>query len=151
MDKTKMDLYESMRKEIDLLKEMDGFKCYRCGSCCHGPSNPLTGLDVEYMMEKGVDLIGIKCEGNEYYIRRELRLIDHCCYYFNKKSKLCKIHPYNPMICYTYPLVVNVDSDAFYFKLCLREQKRRENIETDDLRKLIRELYNSEYEEEQDE
>lgn len=148
MDKTKMDTYELMRKKIDILKESDGFECYKCGSCCHGPRNPITGLDVEYMKEKGVDLSGIIIEGNRYNLRRELRTIDHCCYYFDKKSNLCKIHPYNPMLCYTYPFVVNVDSDYFYFKLCLREQKRRESLVTDDLRKLVRELYNLEYSEE---
>ena len=143
-----MDPYELMRKKIDILKELDGFKCYRCGFCCHGPKNPITGLDVEYMKEKGVDLNGIIVEGNGYYIRRELRTIDHCCYYFDKKSNLCKIHPYNPMLCYTYPLVVNVDLNDLYFKLCLREQKRRESLATDDLRKLVRELYNLEYSDE---
>ena len=54
MDKTKMDPYELMRKKIDLLKEKDGFKCFRCGSCCHGPSNPITGLDVEYQWSKSL-------------------------------------------------------------------------------------------------
>ncbi|MBA7538265.1 hypothetical protein ES705_30539 [subsurface metagenome] len=151
MDKTKMDIYELMRKKIDILKESDGFECYRCGSCCHGPKNPITILDVEYMKEKGVDLSGIIVEGNGYYKTRELRTIDHCCYYFDKKSNLCKIHPYIPMLCYTYPLVVNVSSDTFAFKLCLREQKRRERLITDDLRKLARELYNLDYSDEYDE
>ena len=147
MDTTVLALYERVRREIDKIKELDGFKCYRCGSCCYGPKNPITGLDVEYMKENGVDLSGIQVEGKGYYITRELKTIDHYCYYFDQESKLCKIHPYNPMLCYTYPLVVNVDSNTLVFKLCLREQKRRKILVTDNLKKLVRDLYNSEYEE----
>jgi len=151
MDKIKMELYELMRKKIDILKESDGFECYKCGSCCRGPKNPITRLDLEYMKEKGVDLSGIIVEGNGYYKTRKLQTIDYCCYYFDKKSNLCKIHPYNPMLCYTYPFVVNVDSNYFVFKLCLREQNIRDRLVTDDLRKLVRDLYNMEYSDEEDE
>lgn len=151
MDKEKMELYENMRERIDKLKELDGFKCFKCGDCCHGPKNPVTRLDVEYMREKGVDLTGINIEGPGYYNSRHLKIIDYCCYYLDRKSNLCKIHPYNPLLCYTYPLVVNVNSDTFAFKLCLREQNRRIYLITDELKEAARALYNMDYAEEQDE
>lgn len=150
MNNSILKKYELMRKKIDILKKQQGFKCYKCGSCCNGPKNSITKLDFEYMKEKGVDLSGIEVEGEGLYTQRELKLVEHHCYYYDEQSKLCKIHPYNPMLCYTYPFVVNVDLDNFTFKYCLREQNGRQYLVSEDLRTLLRNLYQLEFKDEEE-
>ncbi|MHA2336146.1 MAG: YkgJ family cysteine cluster protein [Candidatus Hodarchaeales archaeon] len=147
MNKEKMDLYEKMKKEIDNLKQQVGFNCYKCGSCCRGPKNPISRLDVEYMEEKGVNLNGVEIEEIRYGVYGNLKVVDYCCYYFDSESNICTIHPNNPLLCYTYPFVVRIDNDTIFFKLCLKEQKQRESLITNKLRNLTRDLYNMEYEE----
>ena len=148
-----MELYERIRDEIDLLKKADNFSCQRCGSCCHGPSNPITALDLKFMKEKGIDLNGIDFEGKGFYARGELKVVEPegCCYYYDIDTRSCKIHPYNPLVCYTYPFVVRIDNSDFYFKPCLREQNRRRDLITADLRKLVGERYNYNYQQEDQE
>lgn len=150
LDKEIIEKYESIRRKIDLLKKKDGFKCFKCGSCCLGPPNPVSELDIEYMNEKGVDMDGIEIEKMKYHRIRHLKIIENnLCYYYQEESKTCKIHPYNPIICYTYPFVVNIGSGNFAFKPCLREQKIRRKFITKDLKKELRELEHLEWEEEE--
>lgn len=136
MDKIKLKRYEEMRREIDLIKEKDNFKCQKCGLCCSGLFDLLSDLDLEYMKEKEVDLTGITVDSCNI----RLKTIDCQCYYYNKKTKKCKIHPYNPMLCHTYPFVANIDTNEFYFKYCVRERERRKDLVTDEMRTLLGKL-----------
>jgi len=148
MNQLILNKYERIKEAIDRIKEKDGFQCLKCGSCCHGPPNPVSESDIEYMKEKGVDLEGIEIEGTGHIRSRQLKILeDHLCYYYEKESKTCRIHPHNPLLCYTYPFVVNIGSGTFAFKPCLREQKIRRKYITNDLRKELQELEHLEWEE----
>ena len=128
MDKDILEKYESMRKEIDFIKEKVGFKCLRCGSCCYS-SQPVCELDFEYMKEKGVDTRGIEVIGSGLLKSRKIKANDNGCFYYKDNS--CTIHPYNSMLCYTYPFVVNISDRKFFFKFCPGEDKDRNIIRLD--------------------
>ncbi|KKN25528.1 hypothetical protein LCGC14_0883950 [marine sediment metagenome] len=143
-----MEKYELMRNKIDEIKKEEGFKCLKCGDCCHGLKNPISELDYIYMKENGVDLDGIEIE-DTLFSRRNLKIIDNHCFYYEENSKTCKIHPYNPMLCWTYPFVVNLNSTTFAFKPCLREQEIRRKYITPELKKILNDLYLLEFGESQ--
>lgn len=77
-----------------------GFKCTRCGECCHSPR--LSKKDIERIRKSGYkeeDFVYID-EIENMYIRDE----NDWCMFLNKgKAASCKIYEARPKICRLYP------------------------------------------------
>jgi Fe-S-cluster containining protein len=121
------EIYKVIRKEIDRLKKKVGFSCKQGGSCCTRNIKVFI-YDYLYMREKNVDTSGLELSRSEdgfiHYIdmnwKGESRFNTGVCYYENGNQ--CSIHPYNPIICHSFPFVWNIrysqDRDFFIQKSC---------------------------------
>lgn len=125
-----MDIYKLIRKKVGKLKKKSGFKCKICGSCCTASAG-LFDEDFIYMKKKGVNLKGIKTlefsDGSLMPLDLKHKLGKFgletgICFYEKEvgkgKSKKikCSIHPNNPLVCHTFPFVVNLSTKFFMVK-----------------------------------
>ena len=153
-----MDIYKKIRQKVNKLKTIYGFKCKMCGRCCT-PDVGLTHADYFYMKEKNVNLEGIevfkysdgslipkktfKHKSNKY------GSITGICFYEHKISErtICTIHPNNPLVCHSFPFVVNLENSLFIVKeVCTWMQWNFEKFAIllkyfDEIKDLIKEYY----------
>lgn len=153
-----MDIYKRLRQKIDELKKSCGFKCKICGSCCT-PKVDLSEEDFFYMKEKGVNLEGVKMlkfsDGSSMPSKElkhklsRLGLNTGICFYEEEKSgkTFCKIHPNNPLVCHSFPFVVNLSTKFFMIKEnCTWMEENFEGFAVevkyvDEIKDLIEEFY----------
>ncbi|TXT57776.1 MAG: hypothetical protein BAJATHORv1_10483 [Candidatus Thorarchaeota archaeon] len=120
------------------------FECNHDGSCeevrlcCTDTEMTLTRADAERINALGYDR-------EEYLVKSEdgfcqLRNINGNCYFYDQKTKLCKIYDHRPEGCRYYPIVYNVRK-----KKCVVDYDcpSRKTVTSQDLRKVcknVREL-----------
>lgn len=118
------EIYKELRDKIDQLKKEVGFKCKMCGSCCTH-NIPIIFEDYYYMKDNHVSLEGLKVSKNERGILYYLKMLSNkgelttgVCFYEDQEDNKCSIHPYNPLICYSFPFVCNLErfkeEDVFF-------------------------------------
>ncbi len=123
-----MDIYKRIRLKIDELKTSCGFECKMCGRCCT-PNVDLSEEDFFYMKEKKANLEGVETwkasDGSlmpKKSLKHKLGSLGYkntgICFYEVEKSEktLCKIHPNNPLVCHSFPFVVNLSTKFFMIK-----------------------------------
>ena len=121
-----MDIYKLIRQKVKELKVSCGFECKMCGSCCT-PNAGLSEEDFFYMNENGVNLEGIKIvkysDGSLMPTDLKHKLNKYggktgICFYEEEKSEktICRIHPNNPLVCQSFPFVVNLATKFFMIK-----------------------------------
>lgn len=123
-----MDIYKRIRLKIDELKTSCGFDCKMCGNCCT-PNVDLSEEDFLYMKEKKANLEGVETwkasDGSlmpKKSLKHKLGSLGYrntgICLYEEKKPEitLCKIHPNNPLVCHSFPFVVNLSNNFFMIK-----------------------------------
>ncbi len=115
------------RDKIDQLKEEVGFKCKMCGSCCTH-NIPIFFEDYYYMKNNHVSLEGLDISKNDEGILLYLKMLSKkrgelttsICFYENQENRKGSIHPYNPLICHSFPFVCNLDrfkeEDVFFIQ-----------------------------------
>ena len=98
--------------------------CIDCGVCCLETEMPLSESDIELIISSS--LANLKKEdfaikvNEDYY---QLRNIDGSCFFFNKKSKKCKIYRNRPQGCRFYPLLFDYDENkCIYDGECPRNE-----------------------------
>lgn len=108
-----------------------------CGSSCT-QNIPIFFEDYYYMKDNHVSLEGLKVSKNEegilFYLKMSSKkrggLTTDVCFYEDEENRKCSLHPYNPLICHSFPFVCNLDrfkeEDVFFIhKSCSR---MRENF-----------------------
>ncbi|HAA84122.1 MAG: Uncharacterized protein XD42_0693 [Thermodesulfobacterium sp. 37_54] len=95
--------------------KLEGFTCQRCGACCQGESTvsltqeeilriaQFLNLSEEVFREKYTVKVGKH--------RVEMKTKDGYCIFFDKKEKLCRIHPVKPKKCKEWPLIEALSKD----------------------------------------
>lgn len=97
------------------------FECKRCGFCCQGEST--ISLSEKEIIKIAEFLKLSKTEFLEKYtvkkgkFRTELKVKNGFCIFFDKKEKICKIHPAKPEKCKEWPLVSSIFKDKDSFKI----------------------------------
>lgn len=90
------------------------FECLRCGNCCRGESTVSLSWDE---IEKISRYLGLKREElQEKFLilkngRIEMKVLDGYCIFFDRKEKICQIHPVKPTPCKIWPLHPSILSD----------------------------------------
>ncbi len=113
MELKKKKVYKLIREELKKLSSELNFSCEGCKSnCCEGPPEdlPLLKEDFKLLKENNCDLSGInvKFENEKYQFARLRRGPENLCYYFDMRSKRCKIHNYKPIICLSFPFTCDL-------------------------------------------
>lgn len=88
---------------------MKKFVCKRCGFCCKGQST--VSLSEEEIL-KIAEYLGISREEflEKYTVKKgerriEMRVNEEYCFFYDKRERLCKIHPVKPEKCKEWPFV----------------------------------------------
>lgn len=151
-----MDIYKLIRQKISKLKEICGFKCKMCGTCCT-PSPGFLEEDFYFMKKEGANLDGINMWESPRgdliptNLKHKGRGNTGICYYEDRRTEkvLCQIHPNNPLICFTFPFVVNLNNKQFFIhKSCTWLEENSEGFAVEvkfaeEIRALIKEYHNS--------
>ena len=154
-----MDIYKRIRQKIDELKISCGFECRMCGRCCT-PNVDFSEDDFFYMKEKGANLEGVETWKTSDSSLMPLKSLKHkltkfgfgntgICFYEEEKPEktLCKIHPNNPLVCHSFPFVVNLSDKFFIIKencTWMRENFENFSVEikyVEEIRYLIEEYW----------
>ncbi|MFN3921569.1 MAG: YkgJ family cysteine cluster protein [Caldimicrobium sp.] len=95
------------------------FECKRCGACCQGESTvSLSDKEIERIanflhltIEEFIQKY-ILFKGNK---RKEMRTKDGYCIFFDKRERICKIHPVKPERCkeWPFPPIIFKDKENF--------------------------------------
>jgi len=139
---------EILKKNIENLKNITNFKCQKCSKCCYGAKAHLELDDLIHLAnniqfdKKGLSISRYKNVKYNIFDFRYVTTIeikendDSSCYYLDKNTKECLLHPYNPLMCYAYPVII--DTEKYFIKFfkvgffkrkivrvknCLRERK----------------------------
>lgn len=128
-----------LEKFVDGLKIKDGFECRKCGKCCHGNNLEIAPEDVIKMEENNIDISNINVHHyNGFIYEAKIQFTDTGnCPYWDKDTKLCIIHPFEPRVCKLFPYCLeqyfpkkNYNSDKTYYKIirkpCLKERETKE-------------------------
>ena len=118
MDKAKLDHL------VEVIKKKDGYECQKCGRCCreYRHDMQITKEDYEELLKFGLDVSHIKrnitSNGDKmFYEINEggllkihwgavIRFNGGTCPYYDKETKLCSLHPHEPLICKMYPCTI---------------------------------------------
>lgn len=100
---------------------MFNFECKRCGFCCKGKSTvSLSNKDIlriarffNLSESEFLKKYTIK-KGN---LRIEMKVKNGFCIFFDRKKRLCKIHPVKPEKCKEWPFVPAIFEDEETFKI----------------------------------
>ncbi len=97
------------------------FKCIRCGQCCKGQStisltkeelhNIATFLEIPY--QEFLKKYTVKKHPN----RIEFKTKEGYCIFFDKKERICLIHPVKPEKCKEWPFVKAFFKDKENFEI----------------------------------
>lgn len=113
------------------------FECKRCGACCHGEST--VSLSEEEILRISKFLrMPIQKFVEEYIVvkgktRKEMRTKEGYCIFFDKKNRLCKIHPVKPERCKEWPLLSIIFKDKDNFKIIQQSCEGLKSISFEDL------------------
>lgn len=111
---------------------MEKFVCQRCGECCRGESTvslsdteiqkiaQFLGLSIEDFFKNFIVLKGEK--------RKEMKIKDGYCIFFDQEKKLCKIHPVKPNKCKEWPFTPIIFKDIENFQIIQKFCKGLEKI-----------------------
>ncbi len=83
------------------------FECRRCGECCRGEST--VSLSPEEV-RRLAHFLGLSEEEfrRKYLVekkyRLEMRTVKGYCIFFDRKERLCRVHPVKPERCKEWPL-----------------------------------------------
>jgi Fe-S-cluster containining protein len=109
---------------VEVIKKKDGYECQKCGLCCGAYRHDIqiTKEDYEELLEFGYDVSHIKrnitsSEDRMFYEINEggidriywgavIRFNGGTCPYLDKETKLCSLHPHEPLICKIYPCTI---------------------------------------------
>lgn len=97
------------------------FKCKRCGSCCKGESTVSLSKEEISRIAKFLNLSESKFL-KKYTVKRgdfriEMKVKEGFCIFFDRKKRLCKIHPVKPKKCKEWPFVPAIFEDEESFKI----------------------------------
>ena len=151
-------IYLKIRKEIDKIKKKHGFKCkfpkcYCCTSLLHFyPEDYMfmkeknldtSGLDVEFDEKGEVFYISDKTKEKERFNKKgEKIFLSHICYYEiideNQENLSCSLHPNNPLLCHTFPIVLRLEDVEILEKAYHCRQKTKMKLTKKEKLKLYR-------------
>lgn len=95
------------------------FECQKCGACCQGEST--VSLSQEEIEELAKFLNLSKKELFQKYLiqrcknRIEMKIKKGACIFYDKKRKLCLIHPVKPIKCKEWPFPPTIFADKENF------------------------------------
>ncbi|WP_038055891.1 YkgJ family cysteine cluster protein [Thermodesulfobacterium hydrogeniphilum] len=123
---------------------MKTFECKKCGFCCKGEST--VSLSIEEIKniskflglseEKFLKLYTVK--KGKYRI--EMKTVNGYCVFFDKETKLCKIHPVKPAKCKEWPFVSAIFKYPENFYIIRQFCQGLKNFSWEDLKLLCKNL-----------
>ncbi len=118
---------------------MKVFECKRCGFCCKGEST--ISLSEEEILRIAKFLNLSKSDFLKKYTikkgnRIEMKVKDGYCIFFDKKKRICKIHPVKPEMCKQWPLIPIIFEDIESFKIIQNTCEGLKNITWEELKSI---------------
>jgi Fe-S-cluster containining protein len=127
-----------LEKFIESLKKEDGFECEKCGKCCHGTQLEITPEDFTKLEDNKIDISLIEVGRFEDETVHKATIMftnEGECPYWDATTKLCIIHPNEPMICKIFPYCIeryiprdDYNSEYTYYRIirkpCLKEREK---------------------------
>jgi len=122
---------------------MKVFECKRCGFCCKGEST--VSLSEKEILRIANFLTLSKSDFLKKYtikkgIRIEMKVKNGFCIFFDKKERICKIHPVKPEKCREWPLIPIIFEDIESFKIIQNTCEGLKNVSWEQL-KFIKNLH----------
>ena len=116
------------------------FKCKKCGNCCKGESSiSLSEEDIDrissFLKISKTDFL------KKYAVQKsntiiQLKTQNGFCIFFDRKTKLCKIHPAKPKKCKEWPFISIIYKDFESFKIIQNSCEGLKNINWEDIRSI---------------
>ncbi|RLE67681.1 MAG: YkgJ family cysteine cluster protein [Thermoprotei archaeon] len=78
--------------------------CRSCGACCRATEMILTLSDVRRLEALGYRREEFAVKKGDHYV---LRNVSGVCYFYDERSKMCRVYDYRPIGCSLYPIVID--------------------------------------------